>query len=520
MNKILMIAAVLFLAHPAFAAVELDADSNGATDIGKGGTNATTAAAARTALSVPALSSIRWVTATAYTANNQSVTHGGHVFVCISSHTSSAAGAVGNEPGVGDSWATKWKYHGSDLYAAALGTDDNYVTDAEKTRIGQLEATDSVSFAGVTATGAGGLVSGVANVQQGSLTLYSNADIYPLGFLPAPIPTAAVTLKFPPAMPTADNSLLNFDINGVGDWTNPATLGGDNLGSATYSNVVALWTTCSAGYLKYDGTCSTPSGSMVYPGAGIPNSTGSAWGTSYTLDTDLSTTSASDDTLPSAKSVKALVDGLPTLTIQTSSITTGATNILGSDYGLIADTDGDGLPNKVDLAAAGIVQTDSSGVVSSSNALPAGTSLPQSATAAVDAAGETAVDTTSDQFVFYGAAKRVLSYKDSEKFVVKSPVDADDFLIGPFEQAVTVTNIKLVAVGGGSIAITPQICEDDSTTCSSLEAISADGGVDADDGSLTATAVEAGGFIKILSAAPSGTVSFLSGSIYYTITAD
>lgn len=50
-------------------------------------------------------------------------------------------------------------------------------------------------------------------------------------------------------------------------------------------------------------------GSMVYPGAGIPNSTGSAWGTSYALDTDLSSVSASDDTLPSAKATKAALDG-------------------------------------------------------------------------------------------------------------------------------------------------------------------------------------------------------------------
>ena len=49
-------------------------------------------------------------------------------------------------------------------------------------------------------------------------------------------------------------------------------------------------------------------GSMTYPGTGIPNSTGEAWGTSYGLDTDLSSVSASDDTLASAKAIKAYVD--------------------------------------------------------------------------------------------------------------------------------------------------------------------------------------------------------------------
>ena len=55
-------------------------------------------------------------------------------------------------------------------------------------------------------------------------------------------------------------------------------------------------------------------GTMIYPGAGIPLSTGSAWGTSYSLDIDLTTVSAGDDTIPSAKAVGALYDSLPVLT--------------------------------------------------------------------------------------------------------------------------------------------------------------------------------------------------------------
>ena len=48
------LAVLLLIASPALAVVELDGDSNGATDVSKGGTNATTAAGARTALGVPA----------------------------------------------------------------------------------------------------------------------------------------------------------------------------------------------------------------------------------------------------------------------------------------------------------------------------------------------------------------------------------------------------------------------------------------------------------------------------------
>jgi len=54
MKKLIIASLLSLCCSPCFAAVELDADANGATDIGKGGTNATTAANARTALGVPA----------------------------------------------------------------------------------------------------------------------------------------------------------------------------------------------------------------------------------------------------------------------------------------------------------------------------------------------------------------------------------------------------------------------------------------------------------------------------------
>lgn len=181
---------------------------------------------------------------------------------------------------------------------------------------------------------------------------------------------------------------------GIGaSWQTVWTLSGgagDDLGSADYTDVVALWTTCS-GYLKSDGTCDTPSGTFTYPGSGIPNSTGSAWGTSYSLDTDLSSTSASDDTIPSAKATKALFDSLPSITWGTgltdtsntisvtypvtaeawsgsgwSGDTDGVTRNDVYDYAHIGDTDDDGLVNKVDLSSAGFVITDSSGILSSS----------------------------------------------------------------------------------------------------------------------------------------------------------
>ena len=49
-------------------------------------------------------------------------------------------------------------------------------------------------------------------------------------------------------------------------------------------------------------------GSMTYPAAGVPQSTGAAWDTSLTLDTDCSAVSGSDDSICSAKTTKAQLD--------------------------------------------------------------------------------------------------------------------------------------------------------------------------------------------------------------------
>jgi hypothetical protein len=72
--------------------------------------------------------------------------------------------------------------------------------------------------------------------------------------------------------------------NNLSDVANAATAR-TNLG-ITQANIAALWTGSGCGTgtnaLLVNGTCGT---NVVYPGAGIPNSTGSAWGTSYSLTT-------------------------------------------------------------------------------------------------------------------------------------------------------------------------------------------------------------------------------------------
>lgn len=285
-------------------------------------------------------------------------------------------------------------------------------------------------------------------------------------------------------------------------------------------------------------------GGMVYPGAGIPNSTGSAWGSSYALDADLSTVSASDDTIPSAKATKALVDGLPTLAagtgititedgggagIDTINVTTNTYQAYDADLTTWAGiTPGSGVgtflatPTSANLASAVTGETGSGALVfDTSPVFSTSVALPQGASPTVDAAGETAIDTTSDQLIYYGGAKRVLTYKKQIDFAVKTPVDADDFLLFKAQTAMTITDIHVIAQGGTSISVDIQECTSAGASCATVDAaITADTDGAEDDGTLSNGTIDAGDWVKVVLGAPSGTVNYLAGSIYYVETAD
>jgi hypothetical protein len=61
--------------------------------------------------------------------------------------------------------------------------------------------------------------------------------------------------------------------------------GSGGFSAAVAADIAALWASCGSSFMKGDGTCSAGGGGMTYPGAGIPVSTGSAWGTSLTAPT-------------------------------------------------------------------------------------------------------------------------------------------------------------------------------------------------------------------------------------------
>ena len=165
------------------------------------------------------------------------------------------------------------------------------------------------------------------------------------------------------------------------------------------------------------GAIAALSPSMPYPGAGVPLSTGSAWGTSYTVGTaanhlvqlnasaQLPSVSADLLTITDTGSYfitdtvgAALQElgGAPELLFGTEFTETAGTGtvtltldfpVTSETYGAgwaadtegaqrddiyailhVGDTDDDGIADKLDLAAAGLVKTDASGVISTATA--------------------------------------------------------------------------------------------------------------------------------------------------------
>lgn len=131
------------------------------------------------------------------------------------------------------------------VWRLALASNQNLLNNANP-------AFNTVNLTGgKLATGNGGSVDGGLQVKNAT-----NTNIFTV----QPGVTAAdISWTLPTAAPGGANYLLDVDVDGTMGYTDPATLGGDDLGSAAYTDVVALWTTCT-GYLKNDGTCDAGTG--------------------------------------------------------------------------------------------------------------------------------------------------------------------------------------------------------------------------------------------------------------------
>ena len=99
-------------------------------------------------------------------------------------------------------------------YEPVKGADDYYVTGAEKTRIGGLEAADSPVFAGMNL--------GAASTTTGLLNFYGNAKAFPFGLFSQGADNPGIGWRLPSTMP-AGTYLVTVDTNGYVDYLNPTT---------------------------------------------------------------------------------------------------------------------------------------------------------------------------------------------------------------------------------------------------------------------------------------------------------
>jgi hypothetical protein len=227
-----------------------------------------------------------------------------------------------------------------------------------------------------------------------------------------------------------------------------------------------------------------------------------------------------------------------------------------SDYagGLLScDTDGtcgwtnpSSLLTSVDLSsvtisggtASRMAEWDGSGNLTSSDTATTGTGAPvkgtgptislgenstinNGASPTVNAAGEVAIDTTTDQIRWYGTAQQQLSPKLTFSVVVPSVADTDDMLIMKAPYGMTITALDCIVSAATSATINIQECDSAGASC--VDTATSDLACDTDGANTTTlnnAVVDSGDWLKLDVASISGTPGTLTVTVTYTIVAD
>ena len=172
------------------------------------------------------------------------------------------------------------KGNGTAISAATAGTD--YAAATTGTNAQLLANNGSGGFSNVTVGSGLTLTSGTLAATSGGGGTVTNCSVVSANGFGGTVATSTTTPAI--TLTTSITGLLKGNGTAVsaavsGTDYAPATSGTSILygnGAGGFSNV-----TVGSGLSFSTGTLSATGGGMVYPGAGIPNSTGSAWGTSY-----------------------------------------------------------------------------------------------------------------------------------------------------------------------------------------------------------------------------------------------
>ena len=228
---------------------------------------------------------------------------------------------------------------------------------------------------------------------------------------------------------------------------------------------------------------------------------------------------ASDTTLARSSAGVVTIEG-----VGVSMNSTSATHTAGTiELGAASDT-------TLSRVSAGVVAVEGVNLVKSDGGTLTGTwdaggatsfEIPNGTGPTVDAAGEIAIDTTSDQLVYYGGAKRVLPYKQYASFVIPAPAATDDINLLKAPYGMTISAINCIVQGTTSVTGQLQECSSTGGDCADLDSdITCDADGAADDGSLTDSAIAANGWLRWKTTSVSGTPTFLTVTVTYSVVSD
>ena len=135
--------------------------------------------------------------------------------------------------------------------------------------------------------------------------------------------------------------------------------------------------------------------------------------------------------------------------------------------------------------------------------------------------GELTVDTTTDQFKYYGGAVRVLPYIKYLSIVIPAPADTDDINILKAPYGMTILGIDCIVQGTTSVTGQIQECSSAGASCADLDSdITCDADGAADDGTLTDSTIASGAWLRWKTTSVSGTPTFLTVTVRYRVVAD
>lgn len=166
--------------------------------------------------------------------------------------------------------------------------------------------------------------------------------------------------------------------------------------------------------------------------------------------------------------------------------------------------------------------------IDSAGAIDAGAAssfeLPNGANPTTDSAGEIAVDTSAapgSMVRFYGDAAYALPGTQHASFCITGTTAAGDFgAIHKYPYAITIKAVHVVMTGGTNVVGHLDECDSAGASCAGVDGatdITADGGLDSDDGSLSNASIDAGDQVGWHTTSVSGTNTRLNVTYYYTV---